>query len=141
MSDIQKVSTGLDWEEKVGYSRAIRVGNLIEVSGTIAYSDGKVEAVGDSYRQTIAILNKIDVVLKELGASMNNVIRTRIYVTDINLWTEVGKAHGLFFKDIKPATSMVEVCALIEKEALVEIEATAFIETNSINKSVHSNNK
>jgi len=127
MSSRKYVSSGTSWEGKVGYSRAIRVGNQIEVSGTIAYTNEQMESIDDAYGQTMSILKKISDALEELGASMNDVIRTRIYVTDITRWEEVGNAHGEYFKDIRPATSMVEVSNLIEKDALVEIEATALI--------------
>ncbi len=110
----------------MGYSRAVRLGNLVEVSGTIANEKGQLVGNGDAYAQTICILGKISKVLEEVGAALSDVVRTRIYVTDIRLWEEVGRAHGEFFKDIKPATSMVEVAQLIEPLYLVEIEATAY---------------
>ncbi len=122
------ISTGAPWEHIVGYSRAVRLGNLVEVSGTIANEKGQLVGKGDAYAQTICILGKISKVLEEVGAALSDVVRTRIYVTDIRLWEEVGRAHGKFFKDIKPATSMVEVAQLIEPLYLVEIEATAYFE-------------
>jgi enamine deaminase RidA (YjgF/YER057c/UK114 family) len=118
------IPSGAMWEDYIGYSRAVRIGNVIEVSGTVAV-DGDTIIGNNAYEQTLFILKKIEKALKDCGASMDDVIRTRIYVTDISLWKEVGRAHGEFFKIIKPATSMVEVKALIGKEFLVEIEATA----------------
>ena len=122
-----KVSSGAPWENKVGYSRAIRIGNLVEVSGTIATEQGELVGKGDAYTQTICILNKISEALQEVEASLADVIRTRMYVTDIRLWEDVGRAHGEFFKDIRPATSMVEVSQLIAPGYLIEIEATAIV--------------
>jgi enamine deaminase RidA (YjgF/YER057c/UK114 family) len=122
----QLFSSGAPWEETVGYSRAVRVGPLIEVAGTTAVEDGQVVGEGDAYAQTICILQKIAKVLQEAGASLEQVVRTRMFVTDISQWQEVGRAHGEFFKDIKPVTSMVEVSALIDPKLLVEIEVTAY---------------
>ena len=123
----EKISSGTSWEGKVGYSRAVQIENLIEVSGTVATEDGQNVGIGDAYEQTKFILQKIEAVLKECGADLQNVVRTRIYVTDISRWEEVGRAHGEFFKDIRPATSMVQVAALIHEDYLVEIEATAIV--------------
>jgi len=121
-----KISTGAEWEEIVGYSRAVRVGNVIEVSGTIALDkNGSSVAVGDPYRQCIQIISIARKVLEEAGSGLEDVIRTRIYVTDISQWEEIGRAHGELFRKIKPATSMVEVSKLIRPESLVEIEFTA----------------
>jgi enamine deaminase RidA (YjgF/YER057c/UK114 family) len=111
----------------VGYSRAIRSGNIIEVSGTTAIKDGKVAAEGDAYGQTLHILKIIGDALLQLGAGFGHVIRTRIYVTDITQWEAVAKAHGEVFREIRPACSMVQVAALIDPALLVEIEATAII--------------
>ena len=119
------ISSGAPWEEVVGYSRAVRVGGLIEISGTIAVENGKLVGLGNAYEQTRCILEKISKTLEEAGARLEDVVRTRMYVTDIRLWQEVGRAHGEFFKDIRPATSMIEVSQLIEPGYLVEIEATA----------------
>ena len=122
-------SSGAKWEDIVGYSRAVKVGNVVEVTGTVAIDDNNM-LVGrdDPYEQTIFILKKIDRVLQQAGATLNDVVRTRMFVTDISRWEEYGKAHGEFFKDIKPCTTMVEVNSLIAPEYLIEIEATAIIE-------------
>ena len=118
-------ASGALWEDQVGYSRAVRIGNLIEVSGTTAANGVEIVGKGDPYQQTIYVLKKIESVLIEAGAEMKDVIRTRMYVTDISQWEEVGRAHSEFFRQIKPATSMVEVSKLIHPDLLVEIEATA----------------
>lgn len=120
-------SSGAQWENKVGYSRAVRIGNTIEVSGTVAVDNDKVVAEGDAYEQTRFILAKIESVLISAGATLHDVVRTRMYVTDISRWEEYGRAHGEFFKAIKPATTMVEVSKLIDPRYLVEIEATATV--------------
>jgi enamine deaminase RidA (YjgF/YER057c/UK114 family) len=121
-------ASGSKWEDIVGYSRAVRVGNIIEIAGTTAVDEhGNIHGENNAYEQTTYILKKIDKFLTIAGASMNQVVRTRIFVTDISLWEEIGKAHGAFFKDIKPAATMVEVSKLISPELLVEIEATAII--------------
>lgn len=121
-------SSGAKWEEIVGYSRAVKIGNTIEVTGTVAADENSL-LVGndDAYAQTKYIIEKIEKVLKQAGASLKDVVRTRMFVTDISRWEEYGKAHGEFFKDIKPCTTMVEVSALIAPEYLIEIEATAII--------------
>ena len=119
-------SSGSKWEDIVGYSRAVKVGNLIEVSGTVASGpDGSVVGKDDARAQTIYIYKKIEEVLKRAGSEMKNVIRVRMFVTDISQWQEYGKGHSQFFKEIKPCTTMVEVKALIEPDYLIEIEATA----------------
>lgn len=120
-------ASGAKWEDIVGYARAVKIGNMIEVSGTTAVENGELIGKGDAYLQTKTILQKIEAVLQQAGASLENVVRTRIYVTDISRWEEVGRAHGAFFRDIKPATAMVEVRALIEPDMLVEIEASAVV--------------
>jgi enamine deaminase RidA (YjgF/YER057c/UK114 family) len=122
------ISSGAKWEEAVGYSRAVRVGPLVEISGTTAMEGDTIVGENDAYRQTHYILEKAAKVLEQLGLSLEQVVRTRMYVTDISKWEQVGKAHGAFFKDIKPATSMVEVKALIDHRMLVEIELTAWAE-------------
>ena len=131
MTDTHKrinISSGTAWEEHVGYSRAVRVGNVIEVAGTTAVDEhGKVVGRGDPYRQTQFILNKIEQALMAAGASLKDVIRTRMFVTDIRQWDEIGRAHGKAFGDIRPAASMLEVQALIDPALLVEIEATAIV--------------
>ena len=121
-------SSGAKWEEIVGYSRAVRVGNIIEVTGTVAVDDNNNLVGGNNaYEQTKFIIQKIDKVLQQAGASLKDVVRTRMFVTDISRWEEYGKAHGEFFSDIKPCTTMIEVKGLIGKEFLIEIEATAMV--------------
>ena len=120
-------SSGTPWENLVGYSRAVRVGNVIEVSGTTAVDGEIIIGKGDVHAQAVFIFQKIEKVLTEAGSSLKDVVRTRIFVTDISQWEEIGKAHAQFFKNIKPATSMVEVSRLIDKELLIEIEVTAII--------------
>ena len=121
------ISSGAKWEDLVGYSRAVRIGNQIEISGTTSVDGDTVIGKGDLYNQTFFIFQKIEKTLREAGASMNDVVRTRMYVTDISKWEEAGKAHSEFFKDIKPATSMIEVSRLIDPDLLIEIEVTAII--------------
>ena len=118
-------SSGAKWEDIVGYSRAVQMGNHLEISGTVAADDNGVVGKGDLYGQTKFIITKIEKVLHQAGFTLSDVVRTRMFVTDISNWELVGKAHGEFFKDIKPATSMVEVSALIDPDYLVEIEVTA----------------
>jgi len=124
-------SSGAKWEDIVGYSRAVKIGNVIEVTGTVAVDENN-NLIGedDAYLQTKFIIQKIEAVLKQAGAELKDVIRTRMFVTDISLWEEYGKAHGEFFKEIKPCTTMVEIKALIAPEYLIEIEATAIIEAS-----------
>ena len=121
-------SSGAKWEDIVGYSRAVKIGNVIEVTGTVAADENSL-LVGkdDAYAQTKFIIEKIETILLRAGASLKDVVRTRMFVTDISRWEEYGKAHGEFFKSIKPCTSMIEVKGLIEPEYLIEIEATAIV--------------
>lgn len=129
MTERTNISSGSKWEDIIGYSRAVRIGNVIEVSGTTTAvdQDGKTLGLNDPYEQTRLALGRIEKALKDAGASMSDVVRTRIFAVDISRWEEIGKAHGEFFKDIKPVTTMVEVKALIDPELLIEIEATAIL--------------
>ena len=123
----KKINSGSAWEEIVGYSRAIQVGNLIEVAGTTAMDGDKLVGKDDLYAQTVFIIRKIENALVELGSSLNDVVRTRMFVTKIADWEMAGKAHGEFFKNIRPVTTMVEVSRLINDDLLIEIEVTAVI--------------
>lgn len=129
MSDRVKYSSGTKWEPIVGYSRAIRVGKIVHVSGTTATDgEGKLVGIGDPGKQAVQALDNVRKALEAVGSKVEDVVRTRIYVTDISRWEEVGKAHGAVFKEIRPATSMIEVKKLINPEILVEIEAEAILD-------------
>jgi len=128
MAERVKYSSGTRWEPIVGYSRAVRVGKVVHVSGTTGTdAEGKVVGVGDPAAQTLQALNNVRRALESVGARLEDVVRTRIYVTDISRWEEVGKVHGSFFKDIRPATTLVEVRNLVSPQILVEIEAEAIL--------------
>ena len=129
MNQRTNLSSGAKWEDIVGYSRAVKIGKFIAVSGTTAVDENNnIIGKNDPYLQTLFIFQKIEKALKQLGATMDNVIRTRMFVTNINSWEEIGKAHGEFFKNIKPAATMLEVSKLIDPELLVEIEVDAVME-------------
>ncbi|MEO6589820.1 MAG: RidA family protein [Pyrinomonadaceae bacterium] len=126
MQEREKYSSGAKWEQIVGYSRAVKVGTRIYVTGTTATdAEGEIVGIGNAYLQTVQTITNIEKALHALGASLENVVRTRIFVTDISKWEEYGRAHGEFFKDILPTTTMVEVSKLIDENMLVEIEADA----------------
>ena len=128
MQERQKYSSGAKWESIVGYSRAVKVGTRIYVTGTTATDENSnIVGIDDAYAQTVQTIKNIESALKALGASLENVVRTRMFVTDISRWEEYGRAHGEFFREIMPATTMVEVSKLIDEKMLIEIEADAEI--------------
>ena len=124
----KNISRGSPWEDIVGYSRAVRIGNIIEIAGTTAIKDRKLYAIGNAYEQTKYVLSVIKEILEKEGLRLENIIRTRMFVTDISKWEEYGKAHGEFFSNIKPVATMVEVSSLIDKGLMVEIEVSAVID-------------
>ena len=131
MSKRLNISSGVKWEDIVGYSRAVKIGNVIEVAGTTALDEeGNLVGSDDPYEQTRYIITKIEKALMSAGAALTDVVRTRIFTTDISRWEEIGRAHGEFFRDIKPASTMIEVRSLINSAMLVEIEATVILQEN-----------
>jgi len=127
MKDRTNISSSTIWEDQIGYSRAVKIGRVVEISGTSAIDRDKIIAPNNPYQQTKFIIRKIERAINEAGGSLEDVIRTRIYVTNINDWSAIGKAHGEFFRNIKPATTMVEVKSLIDPNFVVELEATAIL--------------
>src|SRR5215204_7465997 len=128
MSSRINYASGSKWEDIIGYSRLVKMGNVVEVTGTVAANEnGEVVGKNDAFEQTRYIIKKIETNLARAGASLKDVVRTRMFVTDISRWEEYGRAHGEFFKDIRPCTSMIEIKGLIAPEYLIEIEATAII--------------
>ncbi|GJQ35881.1 MAG: hypothetical protein JETCAE01_18910 [Anaerolineaceae bacterium] len=126
MNNRINISSGAKWEDIIGYSRAVKIGNLIEVAGTTAIDEnGNVVGANDPYEQTKFIFEKIEKALASAGASLRDVVRTRMFTTDISQWEEIGRAHGEFFREVKPAASMIEVKGLIDPGLLIEIEVTA----------------
>ncbi len=129
MTQRLNISSGAKWEDIIGYSRAVKIGNVIEVAGTTALGEnGEIVGIDDPYQQTKFIFAKIEKALASAGATLKDVVRTRMFVTDISQWEEIGKAHGEYFREIKPASTMVEVKSLINPEMLIEIEVTAILQ-------------
>jgi len=124
----QNILSGSPWEDKMGYCRAVRIGNIVEVAGTVAIVDGEKVTATDAFAQTNNIIERIEKVLLEAGTSLSDVVRTRIFTTDITLFDEIARAHGSYFKDIKPTTGIYEISKLVSPDYLVEIEFTAIIQ-------------
>lgn len=127
LTERKLVSSGAKWESIIGYSRAVKTGNIIEISGTTAVDGENIVGKGNVYEQAVFIFEKIRNILSECESCLEDVTRTRMFVTDISQWEEIARAHALFFKEIKPATSMIEVKSLIDKDLLIEIEVTAVV--------------
>ncbi len=127
MQKRQNILSGSPWEDKMGYCRAVKIGNIVEVAGTVAIVDGETVKKDDIYAQTMNILTRIEKVLEEAGAKMSDVVRTRMFTTDISQWEEIARAHGAYFGDIKPTTGIYEVSKLISPDYLIEIEFTAIL--------------
>jgi enamine deaminase RidA (YjgF/YER057c/UK114 family) len=124
---ILRVSSGAEWEDKVGYCRAVRIGQTIEVSGTTSVRDGKIIGVGDMYTQTKTCFDIIIKAIEEAGGKKEHIVRTRMFLTDLSQWEEAGRVHGEYFKNIKPASTLLKVAGLIHEDMLIEVEATAII--------------
>lgn len=131
MTQRLNISSGLKWEETIGYSRAVKIGNIVEVSGTTAFDEnGNIVGADDPYQQTKFIIAKIEKALLSAGATLNDIVRTRMFITDLKRWEEVGRAHGEYFNTIRPAATMVQIQSLIDPQMLVEIEATAILQNS-----------
>ncbi|MCE7068269.1 RidA family protein [Dyadobacter sp. CY326] len=124
----QNILSGSPWEDKMGYCRAVRIGNIVEVAGTVAIVDGVKVRADDAFAQTNNIIERIEKVLLDAGASLNDVVRTRIFTTDIRLFDEIARAHGAYFRDIKPTTGIYEISKLVSPDYLIEIEFTAIVQ-------------